>query len=31
MSKAQRKPKGDMFGRKGPARINKRLKRKRGK
>lgn len=28
MSKAQRKPKGVMFGKKGPARINKHLKKK---
>jgi hypothetical protein len=28
MSKAARKPKGNMFGKKGPARINKRLKKK---
>lgn len=28
MSKAARKPKGDMFGKKGPARINKRLRKK---
>jgi hypothetical protein len=28
MSKAKRKPKGKMFARKGPARINKRLKKK---
>lgn len=29
MSKAARKPKGNMFGKKGPARINERLKKKR--
>jgi hypothetical protein len=28
MSKAQRKPKGNMFGKKGPARINKHKKKK---
>ena len=31
MSKAKRKPRGDMFGKKGPARINKHLKKRKSR